>query len=205
MGTIRRFDLQEIIDKYDSKVFVETGTLYGDGVDYALGYSFEKVISIEIEPELYEKAIKKYKGNDRVEIILGDSSTVLDNLIKDIDNNIIYFLDAHFPGADSNMRTYDEVKKMKFDTYAPLEKEMLSISKRSKKYKDVIIADDLWLYEEGNFDWGNMNDHARRHGQNITKEEIIGHDASFAYELFKETHKHKKFYHDQGYLVFYPL
>jgi len=74
MGTIRRFDLQEIKDKYNSKVFVETGTMYGDGVDYALQYNFDKIISIEIEPSIHKTAVKKYNNNNNVDIVLGDSS-----------------------------------------------------------------------------------------------------------------------------------
>ena len=204
MGTIRRFDLQEIKDKYNSKVFVETGTMYGDGVDYALQYSFDKIISIEIESSIHKTAVKKYKDNDTVNIVLGDSSKVLNECINNIDDNIIFFLDAHFPGADTDLRSYDEVKLMEFNTYAPLEKELNIIPKRAKEHKDVIIADDLWLYEEGNFGAGNMNEHAKNHNQNITKEELIGHDAKFAYNLFSKTHTIKKHYNDQGYLIFLP-
>jgi hypothetical protein len=49
MGTIRKFNLKEIREKTGINVFVETGTLYGDGTDYAIDAGFLKIISIEID------------------------------------------------------------------------------------------------------------------------------------------------------------
>ena len=204
MGTIRRFDLNEIKDKYNTKVFVETGTMYGDGVKYAQDYNFEKIISIEIEPAIHQTATENFKNHDNVEILLGDSSKVLPDRLESITDNALFWLDAHFPGADAGLVSYESCKQMEYDTRVPLEAELTAIAKRVKTYKDVIIADDLWLYEEGSFGGGNMNDHARQHNQNITKEEIVGKDATFAYNLFEETHDIKKYYPDQGYLVFLP-
>ena len=42
MGAINRFDLNEIIEETGASYFVETGTLHGDGVDYALHFDFKK-------------------------------------------------------------------------------------------------------------------------------------------------------------------
>ena len=204
MGTIRRFDLDEIKNKYSSEVFVETGTMFGDGVEYALGFGFDKIISIEIEPAIHETASNNYKNNNKVEIILGDSSKVLPECLSSINGNAIFWLDAHFPGADAGISSYESCKQMEYDTRVPLEAELTAISKRVDSYKDVIIADDLWLYEEGAYGGGNMNEHARQHNQNITKEEVVGKDATFAYNLFERTHDIKKYYPDQGYLVFLP-
>ena len=128
MGTIRRFDLDEIKNKYDSKVFVETGTMFGDGVEYALGFGFDKIISIEIEPAIHETASNNYENNNKVEIILGDSSKVLPECLSAINGNAIFWLDAHFPGADAGISSYESCKQMEYDTRVPLEAELTAIS-----------------------------------------------------------------------------
>ena len=59
MGSIRTFDIAQIKDKANIKTFIETGTLWGNGVDYALESGFDKIISIEINSQLAEKAKDK--------------------------------------------------------------------------------------------------------------------------------------------------
>ena len=105
MGAINRFDLNEIIEETGANYFVETGTLHGDGVDYALHFDFKKIFSIEIIPELAKKAKEKYTSHENVIIVEGNSSDVMGELIKKIDGNIIFWLDAHFPGCDSKHKT----------------------------------------------------------------------------------------------------
>ena len=148
MGAINRFDLNEIIEETGASYFVETGTLHGDGVDYALHFDFKKIFSIEIIPELAKKAKEKYTSHENVIIVEGNSSDVMGELIKKIDGNIIFWLDAHFPGCDSKHKTYDEIKQLDYDVNLPLEKEIDIISKRIGNYKDTIICDDLWVYDD---------------------------------------------------------
>ena len=105
MGAINRFDLNEIIEETGANYFVETGTLHGDGVDYALHFDFKKIFSIEIIPELAKKAKEKYTSHENVIIVEGNSSDVMGELIKKIDGNIIFWLDAHFPGCFSKHKT----------------------------------------------------------------------------------------------------
>ena len=130
--------------------------------------NFEKIISIEIEPAIHQTATDNFKDHNNVEILLGDSSKVLPDRLESITDNTLFWLDAHFPGADAGLVSYESCKQIEYDTRVPLEAELTAIAKRVKTYKDVIIADDLWLYEEGSFGGGNMNDHARQHNQNIT-------------------------------------
>ena len=69
MGTIRVFDISEIQANCNTRVFVETGTLHGDGVDYALQHNFDKIYSIEIDDELYDHCCEKYSLNENVSIL----------------------------------------------------------------------------------------------------------------------------------------
>lgn len=205
MGSITRFDLQELIDKFNIKYFVETGTLYGGGIDYSLGYSFDHIFSIEIEKNLYSNAVQKYQSHSNVSIVHGDSSQVLSEVINRINGNAIFWLDAHFPGADSNIRSYRECLNYKYNTRLPLDSELNIISKRKNKFKDVLICDDLWLYKEGTFGAGTVDTHSKQHNHNITREEIVeGKNINFVYDIFSDTHIFKEMYDDQGYLIILP-
>lgn len=200
MGSIRKFDIAEIKNKLGLDTFVETGTLYGDGVDYALTANFGKIISIEIDKTLADKAKEKYKSFPQVQIIEGNSAEVICSICSDISEPVLFWLDAHFPGADAGLKGHlDEVD---FNTRVPLETELNAIHNR--QYNDVIICDDLWMYEDGPYECGTFDEHSMRHGHNITRKDVCGSNLNRFYELFDSTHIIKKYYSHQGYLVMLP-
>ena len=79
-----------------------------------------------------------------------------------------------------------------------LESEIKAISERVGTYNDVLICDDAWVYEDGQFEWGTFNDHAARHNHGVTREQLCGKDMSFLYDRFGDTHTFKKVTRDQG-------
>ena len=172
MGTIRRFDVLDIRTTYDINTFVETGTLHGDGVDFAVSSGFENIISIEIDHELSDLAKKKYVNHPNVNIVEGNSFEILLNLIPTLKNNCLFWLDAHFPGADVYKRAYDSEPNM--DIRLPLEKELDIILEHRQNFTDVIIADDLWLYEdEDKCEIGKFDIHMEKCGHDITRERAV--------------------------------
>ena len=50
-----------IMRKGNRKIFIETGTAEGDGIECALKAGFEEIYSIELNPNLFEKCKKKLK------------------------------------------------------------------------------------------------------------------------------------------------
>lgn len=205
MGAIQKFDISPLIEAYQLTTFVETGTLRGDGVQHALQFGFDKAISIEIEPTLAKYCQARFSHDPRVHILQGDSSEVINDALELIDGNALFWLDAHFPGADAGLATYRSCLSMAKDTYLPLMKEMEAISKRCGTHQDCLIIDDLWLFVDGQYGAGNVNAHCAAHGHDITREEIVGDQTiQFAYDLFEQTHKFKSYDQDQGYLVINP-
>tara|TARA_R110000824_G_scaffold73530_1_gene187215 strand:- start:354 stop:974 length:621 start_codon:yes stop_codon:yes gene_type:complete len=204
MGDIKIYDLQHAIKKCSIEYFVETGTLRGDAVEYMLQFeSLKKLISFEIIEQLANEAKNRFKTNNRVEIILGDSSKELEKKLEEIKGNAIFWLDAHFPGADIGINDYtNNVDK---DTNLPLEKEIAAISKRNKTYKDIIIIDDLWIYDVDKvYEWGTFDSHMRNHGHTVTRDEVNTKDSTFIREAFKGTHTIKEVFRYQGSLVIIP-
>lgn len=208
MGQIQIFNLNELIQKNNASVFIETGTLHGEGVVHAMKYGFKRIISIEIIPEVAEVARRKFANYPHVEIITGHSTDVLKEILPTIDENILFWLDAHFPGCDANVKTYDEIKKLKYDINLPLEGELDLISERAGKYRDAMICDDLWIYEDLTLTNNRMPDfdkHCAAHNHNITLEEVNpGRDLSILQEKFGKTHEFMKVYKQQGFVIVYP-
>jgi len=202
MGDIKIYDIGKIIEKYNSQFFVETGTLFGDAIEHVRKYNFQKIISFEIIEELADKAKDRFADDKRVEIILGDSSKVLPDNLKSLNGNAIFWLDAHFPGADIGINSYTD--NMETDTNLPLEKEIRSIAERIGKYRDVLIIDDLWIYEDGDWEWGTFDNHMAKHGHSVKRADLCSGDSSFIRELFSKTHEIKIINKFQGSLVLIP-
>lgn len=203
MGDITIFDIQQVIDKCNLQCFCETGTLHGDAVNFITQFAFKHIVSVEIVKLLADAATKRFEKDSRVKIVNGDSSKILEKISNDyLNGNTLFWLDAHFPGADNHLTTYDSEKDT--ETRVPLKAELQIIKKRSTKFKDVIIIDDLWLYEEGPFEWGTFNDHMKKYHKGEKRELICGQNSSFIYKMFDTTHYIKKISNHQGYLILTP-
>lgn len=204
MGDITIFDINNILQNCNLDCFCETGTLHGHAVNFIAGYPFKQIVSIEIVDTLAEAATKRFENDARIKIINGDSSKVLKSVCEThLNGNTLFWLDAHFPGADSLLTKYGNEQDE--NTRVPLKAELEVIKTRAKNFNDVIIIDDLWLYEEGPFEWGTFNEHMRKYHNSEKREEICGQDSSFVYEMFNQTHTIQKLNNHQGYLLIKPI
>jgi len=97
-----------VLSKYPNKTFVETGTNRGGGVQVALDAGFERVVSIEINENLYSHARNRFINDSRVAILHGDSTKLLWNVIKGINHEITFWLDGHT--AYKNIPIIDELE-----------------------------------------------------------------------------------------------
>ncbi|XOV90869.1 MAG: hypothetical protein ACFHWX_11730 [Bacteroidota bacterium] len=107
---------QEVVSKVASekglKVLVETGTYLGNMI-FAQRKNFSKIYSIELSPVFYERAETRFRSYDHIKILFGDSAQVLPELIKDLNEPTLFWLDGHFSGgetAESNCPVLNELK-----------------------------------------------------------------------------------------------
>lgn len=197
MGAIYAFDIDRLMKQYKLSTYVETGTGIGDSLRHALLFPFQKFFSVELDPQLHEQALAKF-GLENVSIKLGMSKNELPGILTDpgIKNNILFFLDAHFPEADFGLETDRYAKSL--SKYAedalPLKKELEIIKKFRGTKSDVIIIDDLRIYEDGNYEQGNWAERCR---YNINGREFVA-------EMFEKTHDIKVVLSHQGYLLLTP-
>jgi hypothetical protein len=85
--------------KGNYNILLETGTHHGDGVKNALESGFDKIISVEILPELYEECLNRFSKEieeGKVHLFLGDSNQKMEEMLQLIDEPAIFFLDGHF-------------------------------------------------------------------------------------------------------------
>lgn len=200
MGQITSFDLTNFINDFKCNVYFETGTGEGVSLEYVLKYPFEKLYSVDIDGDLISAAMDKFKNFNNIQLIHDYSSKALETYVPTIpmDSRILFFLDAHFPGADFHKITYEEsIRQFKKDAY-PLEDEINIIKKSRNTSNDVIIVDDLKLYEDGEFEHPNWE------YKWLQDELNLNINSKFIYEAFRETHIFTKDYRHQGYLILTP-
>ena len=126
--------LQDDYTKY--KTFIETGTLTAD-TTFEMEPHFEKLFTVEIKKEFYERARSRYKGK-KIEFLLGDSSNVFNHILPTINTDAIFFLDGHYSSGNTGKGSKD----------CPLIEE-LSIINKSFVKSGIIIIDDRRLFGKG--------------------------------------------------------
>jgi len=194
MGNITHLDVDSILQRANIDNFIETGTCYGYAVQHMLDTSdIKNIMSIEIEPELYEMCCCKFADEPRVKLHCGHSPEILNNILP-IKGSTLWWLDAHFPGADANPPLKEIHTTTDLEERCPLEKELTVIYDNGDYENDYFIIDDLRVYEDGPFQSGIWPD---RH--------IYGRDGiDFIYNMFDRTHTIKKLYNDEGYIIMLP-
>lgn len=88
-------DFQALIKKHKIKTIIETGTYLG-GTTNQLRQMVDSVITIEVNPEYFEKAKGNIKNHDNVIMINDDSINALETVLPNMKGPLFVFLDAHW-------------------------------------------------------------------------------------------------------------
>ena len=205
MGLLREHKLTDYIDRYNLKYYFETGTGKAECLEYALRYPFEEYWTVDIDEDLIEESFKKFQNmRKNINLLIGKSTEIIDEYVPQIpkESPTLFYLDAHFPGADFQKCTYEEsIREHKKDAF-PLEEEVDVILEKRDISKDVFIIDDLVLYEEGDFECLKVGC-VWEYGW-LQEELDLKTDSKFLYEKFEKTHDFKKDLRSQGYLIITP-
>jgi hypothetical protein len=210
MGTIAHFDLFDLYTSFGIRHFVETGTGSGEAIRHLIDNPiddwhsepvFRTLLSCEIDFAMADKVRDRFRHKDpRVRIFNEKSGEFLDWVcnILPYDEPILFWLDAHFPGADQgfggNAGFGDE---QNVQVRLPLRRELDTIKLRRPAAKDVIVCDDLRIYTDGPFQSGNVPPDVRSF---CPKERDIG----FVHEIMGGTHNIEELYEHEGYILITP-
>lgn len=135
---------KEVLEKYPNKYFVETGTHVGNSVQLALDCGFEKIITMEINPEKVESAKQRFSKeieDGKVTILQGDTVKTFPEALKLLDDRATFWLDAHWDDGPQG------------EYLCPLPIELEEIQKTSIKNHTLLI-DDRRLFGVDNTTWG---------------------------------------------------
>ena len=115
------------------ELFVETGTATGQTSLWAADH-FDKVITVELMDDLYISAIHNLWDRWNVRVLSGNSSEWTIRVFDDIQEEAIWFLDAHNVNRSDGLVPPEETPVMK------------EIEKITYSRSEVIIIDDLRLF-----------------------------------------------------------
>ncbi len=118
---------------FSPNVFVETGTFLGETAAWAAGF-FDSVYTIEAAKELYLQASKRHTRLNNVKFLNGESQAILAEVVAQIDQPALFWLDAHWSGGP----TWGS------DQECPLLEELAVICASSLDH--LILIDDARLF-----------------------------------------------------------
>lgn len=95
---VKQLTVREYGRRFRASVLIESGTYLGDMVE-AQRRGFARVYSIELEEGLALRAKQRFAAWTHIEILTGDSATVLPRLLPGIDGSLLFWLDGHFSGG----------------------------------------------------------------------------------------------------------
>jgi len=122
-----------ILNDFKTNLFIETGTLNGDGIDYALELGFSNIVSIDTwyNTDVYDK-FDKYAN---IKLINKDSGSGLWDAIKDENQQITFWLDAHS----------DLIECENWSPICPLLEEIAQIKKHPITNHHIMVDDITWI------------------------------------------------------------
>jgi hypothetical protein len=209
MGSLNRFNLAKIKNIFDISSLLETGTYKGGGVRHAVNHGIDLVHSIEIDPILYLQNQLEFSTLEKVFIHLGSSHEVIPLLLphlESIENPMIFWLDAHFPFADSGMHAYnyeqDDLRRM------PIISEISSIVSARPHHKDIIIIDDLRCFiDDDRIPADPFDVHMAKlgtRGAGCTRQNVVGVNISDITNILSPFYSTTYIMLDEGYAFFSP-
>lgn len=194
MGSLLRFKLDDFLAKFNLQTFIETGTARGDSLAYAAErQEFSQLLSCEIEPLLAAGACCRFNDDARIQIMRMESGLFLQMVARADLAPAFFWLDAHYPGAGFGLKGYEDA--MPETVRLPLGRELEQI-RRHRHGQDVILIDDLRIYELGDYEAGPLPPDAP--GQPTAG------GADWIRAMFAKTHIPITILRDQGYLLLQP-
>lgn len=128
-----------------NKIFIETGSYIGLGIEAALRLGFEEIHSIELSEKYYNICKERFKNNTNVHIHFGDSGIVLPEILQNTKSGITFWLDGHFSCLDTACAT---------NYVSPIQKELDAIEKYYNS-DHVILIDDIKDFNQESINWNN--------------------------------------------------
>ena len=129
---------EHLLDLFSARrhdVLVESGTYLGDTVAFFIPHA-RRIVSIEVEPALFEAARARFRGEQTVELILGDALDIVPQVLQMLDTPPLLWLDGHFSGGVTGQGSEVE----------PAGTILFRLGRIHKPAGTTIVIDDLRLF-----------------------------------------------------------
>lgn len=121
---------------FKADTFVETGTYRGYTTENAAKY-FAQVHTIELSTELYKIASERLRDYKNILFYNGDSVNVFKNLLPQLKNGMVFWLDGHYSGGETALGTIE----------SPIMQELDLIKENNLDHSIIMIDDIREFYE----------------------------------------------------------
>ena len=128
--TVKQAIVESYRRRFQPRVFVETGTFAGEMIA-AVGRRFDRVFSIELDPGWHARAVERFRALPHVTLLQGDSGDRLPEVLAQIQQPALFWLDAHYSGPITAKGAID----------SPIVKELEAIRGHDVRGHIVLIDD----------------------------------------------------------------
>ena len=132
----RREVIREVGAERDLGVLIETGTNRGD-TPWTLRDSFKQIHTIELDKALFTAAKQRFRGVNNVTCHRGDSTEVLPQILKGVNQSCLVWLDGHYSGPGTALGSES----------TPIREELGVLF--NDRHKHVILVDDARCFYGG--------------------------------------------------------
>lgn len=123
---IKRAILKTKAKDFGASIFVETGTFLGDTPWFFRNY-FDRIYTIEVQPAYAALALNRFDKFTHIEVLEGDSSVRLQDIVPKVEGPCLYWLDGHYSSGTTGSGTKECPIWTELDTIFELSKAPLYI------------------------------------------------------------------------------
>ena len=120
--------------RHGTRILVETGTFFGDMIA-AMMNEFERVYSIELSQQLFDKAKVRFQDAPNVTLIQGDSGHAIKDVLSRLTQPALFWLDGHWSDGIT----------ARGDRDTPVREELAAIL-AADDLPHVVLIDDARLF-----------------------------------------------------------
>jgi hypothetical protein len=103
----KRRHLLSLFTERNHDILVETGTYLGDTIAFFVPHA-RRIVSIEIDGTLHARAAERFANNANVELVLGDALESAPQIVSELEEPCLLWLDGHFSGGATGRSALDE-------------------------------------------------------------------------------------------------
>ena len=116
--------------RHELRLLIETGTFEGE-MARRCRHVFRQIVTIELDPELAERAARRLRRFPNIRVVQGDSASWLRKLLGEVSEPALFWLDGHYSGPGTARGASD----------TPLAAELQAIASHPVRGHVVLIDD----------------------------------------------------------------